>query len=70
MENIPSFLITFNVAAATFPRFASGFGLIWAVSRVFYQIGYGTKGPSGRAKGSRFSGIAAVTLVFPSKFVY
>jgi len=69
MENVPSFLIIFNIAAATFPRFASGVGLVWAVGRVFYQIGYGTKGPSGRANGSRISGVAAVILVFSLQFL-
>ena len=65
MENLPSFVIIFNIAAATFPRFASGLGLIWAVARVFYHIGYASKGPSGRAKGSLLSGVAAFTLVIP-----
>lgn len=67
MENIPSFLITFNLAAATFPRFSAGFGLVWVVARVLYQIGYGTKGPSGRGRGSTISSLSSITLV-PSSF--
>jgi MAPEG family len=60
---MPTFLVTFNVCAATFPRVASSLGLGWIVARVFYQIGYGTKGPSGRGKGSTVAHLMNVSLV-------
>ena len=65
MENLPGVLVTFNVCAATFPRVASVLGLIWCVARVMYQIGYQTKGPSGRSKGSHIAVAAAIAMVYP-----
>ena len=64
MEGLPSFLVAFNVCAITFPRFAASAGLVWAVGRVMYQIGYGCQGPKGRSKGSYLSGVASLTLVY------
>jgi len=65
MENFPSFLLAFNVCAASFPRFASAMGLVWLVSRVAYQLGYET-GPRGRSRGSTLASVSGITLVlFP-----
>lgn len=69
MENLPSFLVTFNIAAATFPKFASGLGLVWFIGRIFYQIGYSKKGPRGRSKAFHAASMASVTLVISLQFV-
>ena len=63
MEGFPSFLVAFNVCAATFPRFASAMGLVWVVGRVMYQLGYQKKGPKGRGRGSLYAGLSAIVLV-------
>ena len=63
MENFPTFLVTFNVCAATFPRFASAMGVVWVLGRVMYQLGYQKVGPKGRGRGSIFANLAALGLV-------
>jgi glutathione S-transferase len=69
MENLPSFLVTFNIAAAMFPKFASGLGLVWSIGRVFYHIGYSKKGPGGRSKAFYVASMASMTLVISLQFV-
>ena len=64
MEALPSFLISFNVCAAMFPRFASAVGAGWVVARIMYQNGYSRYGPKGRSNGAHISGVAALTLVY------
>jgi hypothetical protein len=63
LENLPSFLVAFNVCALSFPRFAAAAGATWAIGRVMYQLGYGKKGPKGRGVGSIFGSLSALTLV-------
>jgi hypothetical protein len=62
---MPGFLISFNVCAIAFPRFAAAVGATWAVGRVMYQLGYSKQGPKGRGFGSLFSSLSSVTLVSP-----
>jgi hypothetical protein len=69
MENFPIFLVTFNVCAATFPRFASATGLVWVIGRVMYQLKYQKVGPKGRRHGSLLSGIGALILVISCRSI-
>jgi len=63
MENFPSFILSFNVCAATYPRLASAFGAVWVLGKIVYCIGYSTKGPSGRRRGAYISTFGLVVLV-------
>lgn len=65
MEAMPTFIVAFNVCAATFPRFASAVGAVWLGARVLYQLGYEKKGPKGRGGPSTLSSVGLLTLVFP-----
>ena len=63
MENFPSFVLSFNVCAATYPRLASAFGAVWVLGKIMYYTGYSTKGPSGRRRGAYISTFGLVVLV-------
>ena len=63
MENFPSFILLFNVSAATYPRLASAFGAVWVLGKIVYCIAYSTKGPSGRRRGAYISTFGLVVLV-------
>lgn len=63
MEQLPTFLISFNICAASFPRLAAALGLGFIVGRVMYHNGYSTRGPSGRLNGARVAEAAGITTV-------
>ena len=65
MEQVPTFLVMFNVCAISHPRVAAGFGLLWIAARVAYQVGYGKHGPKGRSRGSHIGYAANIGLVCP-----
>lgn len=63
MEGFPTFLIVMNTCAITFPRFSAAAGLVWAIGRIWYQVGYSKYGPKGRNHGSHLAGVAQLVLV-------
>jgi hypothetical protein len=65
MEAFPTFIVAFNICAATFPKFASVVGLGWLGTRVLYQLGYEKNGPKGRRGSASLSFLGLATLVFP-----
>jgi hypothetical protein len=68
MEGFPTFLIVMNTCAITFPRLSAAAGLVWAVGRIWYQIGYGKYGPKGRGNGAHLAYVAQLVLVWQSLF--
>ena len=64
---MPSFIILFNAAAFSFPRVASVMGLGWILARMWYTVGYSTKGPSGRKRGANLAFLTMFGLVIRSQ---
>lgn len=63
LENLPVLLVLQLLIAQVYPVTAAAIGLVWAVGRIVYMLGYSSGDPSKRLPGSAISTLTQMASI-------
>jgi glutathione S-transferase len=64
LENLPIFFTSQLLIAQVYPVTAAAIGLVWAVGRIVYMVGYSSGDPNKRLPGSMISNLTQLASIF------